>query len=117
VLVAVAVVVIIAGIGAWFLLRGSGEVDVTVVNRSHQSIASVRLEHEDGIERHGRIAKGDSAKLHFAPTGESSYRPRVRMADGSQLTGGGGYVEAGYRFTETVTEKGIDTEMKTPGEY
>ena len=106
-----------AAVGSWLVLRTDPAVTVVVVNAGGKAIASVRLEHERGAALIERLAPGETKSVRFSPGGETSYRLRVRFADGSELTGGGGYAEAGYELTETVTESSIETRTRLPGGY
>lgn len=115
VLAAIRALVVFLAVGAWFVLRPSDAVTVTVLNRSHLRLTSIRISHEDGVVRAGSLAIGAATTLRFTPHGESSYQLTVNLADGHQLRSGGGYVEPGYRFTETVTDQRITSEMKDLG--
>jgi hypothetical protein len=48
------------------------------------------------------------------PRGETSFRLRVRFADGSELAGGGDYAEAGYEFSEVIGDSAIQTDTRLP---
>jgi hypothetical protein len=55
--------------------------------------------------------------MRFEAGGETTYRLRVRFADGSELAGGGGYAEAGYKFSETISDSAIKTDLHLPPRY
>lgn len=105
------------GVAAWLILRPVPPVTVIVTNTSGKTIASVRLEHERGVEVLETLAQGDSKAVRFKAGGETSYRLRVRFDDGSELAGGGGYAEAGYEFSETISDSAIKTDTRLPAGY
>ena len=80
-------------------------------------VALLLLEHERGVEVVENLARGASTTMRFKAGGETSYRLRVRFADGSELAGGGGYAEAGYEFSETVGDSAIKTDTRLPAGY
>lgn len=102
---------------AWLMLRPIPPVTVIVKNTSGKPIASVRLEHERGVEVLENLPRGDAKAMRFNAGGETSYRLRVRFADGSELAGGGGYAEAGYEFSETIGDSAIKTDTRLPASY
>ena len=102
---------------AWLILRPVPPVTVIVKNTSGKAVASVRLEHERGVEVLENLAPGDAKAMRFKAGGETSYRLRVRFADGSELAGGGGYAEAGYEFSETISDSAIKTDTRLPAGY
>ena len=90
---------------------GSPIVTVQLKNASAKNIASVTLEHEHGSLSVTNIEPGDSRKVHFYAPGETSYQIRVAFADGHTITGGAGYVEAGYGVTEVITDATIKSDF------
>mgnify|MGYP000639720927 CR=1 FL=1 len=91
---------------------GSPIVTVQLQNASAQKIASVHLEHEHGSLSVTNIEPGDSRKVHFYSPGESSYKIQVTFADGHTISGGAGYVEAGYRITEVISNATIKSDFQ-----
>ena len=91
---------------------GSPIVTVQLQNASAQNIASVHIEHEHGSLTVTNIKPSDSRKVHFYSPGESSYKIRVTFADGHTISGGAGYVEAGYRITEAISDATIKSDFK-----
>ena len=89
-------------------------VTVMITNQSNRPIASIRIEHERGIELLEHIGQRESKTVQFEARGETSYKLTVRFVDGSEVSGGGGYAEAGYKFSETILESGIDTDVRLP---
>jgi len=86
-------------------------------NDSEKPIATVRLEHERGVETVENIAKGDARTIKFITGGETSYTLRVRFSDGSEVSGNPQYAESGYEIVETVTASGIRTDRHLPSRY
>lgn len=91
---------------------GSPIVTVKLQNASAQNIALVYLEHEHGSLTVTNIEPGDSRKVHFYSPGESSYKIQVAFADGHKISGGAGYVEAGYRITEVISDATIKSDFQ-----
>jgi hypothetical protein len=102
------------GLGSLAILWPRQPVTVTIINRSNQPIESVRVEHERGIEHLEHIGKHESKAIQFEARGETSYKLVVRFVDGSEVSGGGGYAEPGYKFSETILESRIDTDVRVP---
>jgi len=102
------------GLGGLAILWPQPPVIVIITNQSNQPIASVRVEHERGIELLEDIGQRESKTVQFETRGETSYKLVVRFIDGSEVSGGGGYAEAGYKFSETILESGIDTDVRLP---
>ena len=103
-----------AAAAGWLLLRPVPPVTVIVKNNSGKVVASVRLEHEHGVETLENLGPGDARTIRFRAEGETSYRLRVQFVDGAELAGGGGYAEAGYEFSETISDSGITTDSRLP---
>lgn len=91
---------------------GSPIVTVLFQNASAQKITSANLEHEHGSLSVTNIEPGGSRKVHFYAPGESSYKIQVAFADGHTVSGGAGYVEAGYSVTEVITDATIKTNFQ-----
>ena len=104
-------------VAVWLMLRPVPPVTVIVKNTSGKVVISVRLDHERGVEALENLAPGSEKAIRFEAGGETSYRLRVRFADGSELAGGGGYAEPGYEFSETITDSGILTDTRLPTRY
>jgi hypothetical protein len=107
--IAVAIVLAFCGL---VVLWPASPVIVRIKNETRRTITSVELKHEEGIEVARGISAGQSASVRFRPRGETSYQLTVHFSDGSQTSGGGGYAEAGYRFTEHVSDVGIRTDVR-----
>ncbi len=108
---------LVLSLAAWLMLQPVPPVTVIVKNASGKVIASVRVEHERGVEILESLAPGEANAMRFEVGGETSYQLRVRFADGSELAGGGGYAEPGYKFSETITDSTIETETRLPTRY
>lgn len=96
-------------ITASILHLASPIVTVQLKNVSDQKIKAVQLEHEHGSLTAATIGPGDSRLVRFYSPAESSYSIKVVFADGRTLSGGGGYVEAGYKITEVISDDKIKT--------
>jgi hypothetical protein len=102
------------GLSILVILWPQTPVTVMITNQSNRPIASVRVEHERGIELVQNIGQRESKLVRFETRGETSYTLTVRFLDGSEVRGGGGYAESGYEFSETILESGIDTDVRLP---
>ena len=102
------------GLSSLAILWPRSPVVVTITNQSNRSITSIRVEHERGIELLEHIGQRESKTVRLEARGETSYKLVVRFVDGSEMSGGGGYAEAGYEFSETILESGIDTNVRLP---
>ena len=91
---------------------GSPIVTVQLQNASAQKIASVTIEHKHGSLSVTNIEPGDSRKVYFYAPGETSYQIRVAFTDGRIITGGAGYVEAGYGVTEVISDATIKSDFQ-----
>ncbi len=87
-------------------------VEVNIRNESTQVIVRAVLKPERGpaLVREN-LKRGSSALIDVPISGESSYLLKIEFADGHVLEGGAGYVESGYRATETVTDDRIDSQV------
>jgi hypothetical protein len=107
-----AIALLVAVATGWLFLRPQPPVTVSVVNVSHKPIAWVKLQHEKGVEMLGKIPAGQSRVIKFHTRGETSYTLAVRFEDGTELSGKGSYAEAGYSFTESITDSGVTNELQ-----
>jgi len=105
------------GLVSWLALRPIPPVTVVVSNRSEKSIASIRLEHERGIEIVENLAGGETRAIRFTAGGETSYTLRVRFADGSEVVSNPQYAESGYAFIETISDSRIKTDEISLSRY
>lgn len=111
------IIVLIICVSAGFVIGGRYGyrhcgVIVTLINASGQNIKSIRLTHERGISILEDLKKGRSKMIKFLPEGENSYSLDVEFENGKTIKGGAGYVEPGYKITETITEKDIKPEYR-----
>jgi hypothetical protein len=104
--------VVALGVLAWMSLRQSPPISVTVMNNSHKAVASAKLVHENGVETIGDIPVGQSRLVAFRTRGETSYSLNIRFEDGTELTGGGNYAEAGYSFSDSVSDSTITNKLE-----
>lgn len=107
--VVIALLLVIAT--AW-LLRSRDSVAVNVVNSSSRLIHWAKLTHEDGVQMLGAIPVGESRRVEFRPRGETTFRIAVKFDDSAELSGENTYAEAGYTFTDTVTDSAITTRIE-----
>jgi len=115
--IVVVVLVVAVGLAAavgWLASRPISPVTVIVKNNSQKRIASVRLEHERGVEIAENLAPGEARTIRFHAGGENSYTLRVRFADGSEMRGNPRYVESGYEMFEAVSDSGITPDGRLP---
>lgn len=118
ILVAVLVVMVgLAVVVSWGVWHPVSPVTVIVKNSSQQQIASVRLEHERGVELAENLARGEVKTIRFQAGGENSCTLRVRFADGSEISGNPQYVEPGYEVLDTVGNSGITADIRLPPGY
>lgn len=102
------------GLSSLAILWPRPPVTVMITNQSSKPIASIRIEHERGIELLENLGQRESKTVQFEARGETSYKLKVRFVDGSEVSGGGGYAEPGYKFSETILKSGIDTDVRLP---
>jgi hypothetical protein len=105
------------GFAAFLAWRPIPPVTVTVRNSSEKPIAAVRLEHKRGVEVFENLAPAESRTIRFAAGGETSYTLRVRFRDGSEVSSKPQYEESGYNFTDTVSDSGIESDVRLPSLY
>ena len=96
----------------WLFLRPPDPVTIELVNASHKPIERVLIRHLSGTEVVGSIPVGESKVVTFQTRGETEYSLRVRFADGTQALGEGSYAEAGYTFTETISDSSVQNELR-----
>lgn len=98
--------------GGWVFLRPP-LVTIVLVNASRKPVQWVQIAHRHGwpkveeVQPLGAIPIGESRTVRYRSPGESEYDLTVHFADGSEVKGGAGYAEAGYRFTETISDTSI----------
>jgi hypothetical protein len=107
-----AIVAILSIVATLWLIRSRNSVAVDVVNASSRPIQWARLKHEDGVQMLGAIPVGESRRAEFRSRGETTYQVSVKFDDGTELSGEGAYAEAGYTFTDTVTDSAITTHLE-----
>lgn len=111
---AIILIVGLIGLGSLAILWPHPPVMVTITNQTNRPIALIRVEHERGLELLEHIRQRESKTVQFEAHGETSYKLLVRFVDGTEVSGGGGYAEPGYRFSETILESGINTDVRLP---
>lgn len=117
------VLVFVAGLfTATVFHTGSPIVTIDLTNNSTQKIQTIDINHEIG--KHGKVRyqitglepKQTRTLRVYAPA-ESSYEVVVTFADNSRVVGGQGYVEAGYRVSETIGHQKIESKVDLTGGY
>ena len=119
-----AVIICIGGVAVGFLAGaatsvargwGSPVVSLDVVNRSGLPVQSVTVEYESCGVRNTlagrRLAQGEVATFRFLVCGEGSYQVVADLDGGVELKGRDGYVESGYRATEVLHAKSIESSV------
>lgn len=87
--------------------------EVTIRNDSGQEIRDLRLILSKGsVFQVDNLKAGDKKKLRFFVQGENGFHLIVRFRDAREIAGEG-YLESGYRVTESIREAGIRSEYKT----
>lgn len=87
-------------------------VTVVLVNESTHNIESVVLTHEHGSLIVANIKAGAQRTIGFYSPGESSYKLQVHFQNGRTVAGGAGYVEAGYKITEVISDSNIKSDYQ-----
>lgn len=87
-------------------------VEVTIKNNSGQWIKSLNLTYT-GNTTSGSIKieppkKEQSVLVKYFQSGEGSFTIEASLDNGKILRGNGGYVEAGYSATKTISPEGIN---------
>jgi hypothetical protein len=94
---------------------GSPVVSLDVVNRSGKPAQSVTVEYEScgtkSVLPGRRLAGGEATKFQFLVCGEGSYLVMAHIDDGAELRGHEAYVEAGYRATEVLLSREIQSSV------
>jgi hypothetical protein len=101
---------------------GSPIVAIEFINKSGKEIKTVEIIHEIGRFaeiQHGitSLAPNQKRQIRIWAPAESSYKLIVTFADQKQLTGGQGYIEPGYKVTETIERDKINSDVKLFGGY
>lgn len=98
------------GLGVFFCARGGwfqAIVAITIVNRTDQDLSELVLEYKNsgvnGCVKLPALANGARTVARFWLSGEGGYTIRAKLADGTALLEGEGYVESGYTMTEVLT--------------
>ena len=97
----------------WILWPVGDAVKIRVINESEINIASVAITHEDGSVSINALKSGSSKIIPVHVGGESSYSIVANFENGASVGGDGGYVEPGYRVTETVKESKIQHKFES----
>lgn len=106
--------IFVSALIGWLVLRARPPVTVVVTNNSEKPIATIRVEHEGGVETAENLPRGETRTIQFDARGETSLNLRVRFDDGSENSGGPQYAESGYQFIVTVTDAGVGTSVRLP---
>ena len=94
-------------------LRGWGSpvVSVEVVNRSGRVATAVAVEYEScGVSTRtapAALQPGERTTFRFLVCGEGGYKVTARLDNGTELFGGGGYVESGYQDASALMPDSI----------
>jgi hypothetical protein len=101
---------------------GSPIVSIEFINKSGKEITTIDIIQETG--RFGEIrhiisnlAAGKQRQIRMWAPAESSYKAVVTFADGKQIVGGFGYIEPGYKTTESIESDKIKSDVKAFGAY
>ena len=100
------------GIGLSLFRENGTYTYITLKNNSNKNIKSVKIiddrnKNNQNIEN---IKNGESKKVKFhIAGGEAGYTLEVIFEDGTIITGGAGYIEKGYRITETIKSNKIES--------
>lgn len=86
----------------WYFWPAANAIKVLVINSSGMAISSVSITHGKGSVTTNGLANGARQVIPVHVSGESIYSITVTLANGTTLSGEGGYVEPGYKVTETV---------------
>jgi hypothetical protein len=100
---------------AWKTHYGDPIITVDFKNNSGKDIQSLTIEHEmNEMLVHYKITKlktGTEKRIYLSAPGESRYDVTIVFSDGSKLTGGQGYVEAGYNVVEEIEKDKINSKI------
>jgi hypothetical protein len=102
---------------AWFVThaavsRDAPKVTVQVINASPIEISSILLTHKSEVVRIEKLAPFNSRTARLTVGGESSYRIVAHFSNGRSVDSGSRYVESGYRVTEIITEREINSDVE-----
>jgi hypothetical protein len=79
---------------------------VTVVNHLQQEVSALEVVYSsagsNGLVRLSPLASGSSSTARFYLGGDGSYTVRAQLQDGTRLKEKSGYVQPGYKVTETL---------------
>ena len=84
---------------------------LSLFNSTSRPISSVRVTHEHGVELVGDILPSQTRTATFIARGETSYSLSVTFADGTSLATEPRYAESGYRVTERITDRAVETDL------
>lgn len=98
---------------SWLLWPVGDAVKVHVSNASNLDISTIEIAHDDGTITSNTLESGGSKVIPLHVNGESSYSIVVTFDNGKVVSGGGGYVEPGYRVSETITEEKIQHKFES----
>jgi len=95
---------------------GSPLIDIEFINNSGNDIQSININHEIGRDNRiqcqfGGLKTGTKKLVHLYAPAESSYELTIAFSDGKKITGGAGYVEAGYHVTEIIEKDKIESNV------
>ena len=92
---------------------GSPVVSLDVINQSGRPVQFVTVEYESCGSKSTLaarpLAKGEETTFRFLVCGEGGYQVVAHFDGGVELKGRGGYVESGYRATEVLQAKSIES--------
>ena len=92
---------------------GSPVVSLDVINQSGRPVQFVTVEYESCGTKSTLaarpLARGEETTFRFLVCGEGGYQVVARFDGGVELKGRGGYVESGYRATEVLQAKSIES--------
>jgi len=101
---------------------GSPILTIKFINKSEKQIQTADIIHVTG--RFGEIqhritslVPGEKRQIRIWTPAESSYKLIVTFVDQKQLTGGQGYIEPGYKVTETIEADKISSDVELFGGY
>lgn len=93
---------------SWYLLPNGNAVEIRVINTSGVDISNIAITYGGGVISTGGVGNGEQKVVPVHVSGEGLYSIVVTLANGNHLAGGGGYVEPGYRVTETVRHDAVE---------
>ena len=101
---------------------GAPIITIDFINNADKDIQSIQIMHEMGRDniiqyQIAGLKTGKEKRIHLYAPAESSYELTITFADGNKLTGGAGYVEAGYKVKEVVKKDKIESKADLFGSY